>query len=191
MLNLLKILFIKYKSYVIAAVVGATVIGALFGYGHMKYDEGYDVAEEKYINQYHNERLIWQQNIVALQRLVDIEKAKVIEALRNKEVEYVEVIQYIKTKPEVITKYIEKEVIIEVPSGFVELHNKAAANASKEELELGPTLPPSTPSGKTLADAAETITLNYYEYNILRARYQALQDIVREFQIRQGELNAD
>ena len=73
----------------------------------------------------------------------------------------------------------------EIPNTFVELHNKAVDNTKMTELQ---SLNTSGVSNKKLSDVANTVTLNYYQYNEMKNKLETLQNIVKEYQSQQGKL---
>ena len=99
-----------------------------------------------------------------------------IEKLRNKPAEVV-------TK--VVEVYIPQSVDTTVPSGFIELHNDAANGNPLRQIT---SVTSDEPSTKKLSDVGAVVAENYYSCNATINQLNTLQDIVREFQIKQKDL---
>jgi len=88
----------------------------------------------------------------------------------------------------VVTQYVDRFIPSKnqctIPEGFVELHNRSASGQS---LDTSP-ISPEKPSNRTLSNVASTVAENYYRYNELVARLNALQALVNEYQKKQKEL---
>lgn len=179
---------LKFKGPLIWTVAGALLVSSLVFAGWRLYENGYQAGETKMTDQYHNEKLAWQNRVLAAQFELSVVNSQLVEAINNRVVEKEIVTRYIKSDPEIITKYIEKEVDCTVPKGFVEFHNKAAQNASKEELDSISDINRSELSDKSLSDAARVVGSNYYEYNELRVKYMDLLAVLKTYQDKQREL---
>lgn len=94
-------------------------------------------------------------------------------------------VEWLKKHPKIITKYIPKAVDIEVPTGFVELHDKAVAGAS---LDVEEVVDAAKPSGTKLSKVGVLINENYNTCNVEKAQLAALQKIIINFQKKQQEV---
>lgn len=167
------------KKAIIFAVVLLLLIGV---YIKGRYD-GANLLEA----QYTQEKLEWQSKISSMQKEFDDAVLKNMEDYLAESSKTKEIIRYVKSKPQIITKYVSKDSDskCEIPNTFVELHNKAVDNTKMTELQ---SLNTSGVSNKKLSDVANTVTLNYYQYNEMKNKLETLQNIVKEYQSQQGKL---
>lgn len=138
---------------------------------------------------YAKEKEAWVSKVTNLQSDLYSANEKINKKYNNETTKIQEVIKYVQAKPKVITKYItiEADSKCEIPQGFVDLHNKAADGVNLGEL-IDNQLDPNDPSDKKLSDVGKTVVLNYYEYNQMKSKLEALQAKVIEFMNKQKEL---
>ena len=140
------------------------------------------------------EKAKWEARIAASQKQHEVHVAEIRSEYGTKIGGYQRQIdQLSKRKPGVITEtitrtvevFVPKEVDKPIPKGLVELHKIAAAGDPLPE-----TPPPDAakPTETKLSDIGTTVAENYYNYHIVAARLEALQKIVREYQLKQKEL---
>ncbi len=171
--------FLSVKN--LAIVIGVLVLAiGLYIKGR---SDGADKVELEYAQQ----KIEWQNKITSMQEEFDNAILKNMEDYLAESSKNKEIIRYVKSKPQIITKYVTKDSDnkCEIPNTFVELHNKAVDNTKMTELH---TLNSSGPSNKKLSDVANTVTLNYYQYNEMKNKLETLQNIVKEYQNQQGKL---
>lgn len=87
-------------------------------------------------------------------------------------------------RPKIVYKYIPSKVNVQVPKGFVELHNIAA----KGEHIGKPSPGADQLSDKKLTDVVSVVATNYYQCNAEKAQLTALQAVVDNFQKKQKGL---
>lgn len=99
--------------------------------------------------------------------------------------QYVDRVQVVHEKARTIVKevpvYVTKteDLACTIPTGFVRLHDAAAANVPLPNT-AGPA--DEKPSGIALSGVAETVTVNYEQYHEVVEQLTALQDWVRQQQ---------
>lgn len=171
-----------FAKYAIAALIIVVSLGGVYIKG--RYDGSAKVEAE-----YANQKTEWVTDVFTHQSIFGTQANDILKDYWSSNIVYKDVIKYVKSKPEVITQYVplEYDRKCEVPQGFVELHNKAAAGTSVQELQDIPTNY-GVPSDKKLSDIARTVTINYTEYNDMKNQLISLQKTVRKFQEQQEAL---
>lgn len=170
-----------FQSRLFKEIVALLVVGALC------YFKGVYSTTIKY----EAEKKAWQDKVEIVQSLLDEEvtkKAQVHTAYVDK---IQKVTEYLYRDPIIHNVYVpfESDAKCSINRGFVELHNKAANGASLEELKNADTKLNQEPSKVKLSDVAETVTINYYEYNKMKSQLTTLQEIVKDFMSKQEALN--
>lgn len=168
------ILTVKNLSIILSAILLAGTI-----YVKGRYD-----GANKVMLEYAEEKLAWEKKINETQEKLNASIEDTIKTYIKDTVQTKEVIKYVKSKPTVVTKYIPDDRC-EIPNSFVDLHNKAVDNKSLGELT--DTNATGT-SNRKLTDVAATITLNYYQYNEMKSKLEALQNIVKTYKKQQTNL---
>jgi hypothetical protein len=169
---------------VITGIALAVTLAFVGTYVKGRYDGAAKIELE-----YAKEKATWVSKVDILQSDLQVANDKINKTYNNDTTKIKEVVKYIHTKPKVITKYItvEADSKCEIPQGFVDLHNKAADGVNLGELVDEP-LDPNNPSDKKLSDVGKTVVLNYYEYNQMKTKLEALQAQVSNFMKKQKEL---
>lgn len=174
----------KLALYAIGAL--AIVLALVGAYVKGRYDGAEKVELE--VAQDHIE---WQATIDLNQSLFDASVQQFWNSYLQSSTIRKEVVKYVDRDPIIQSVYVPLEVDngCVINKGFVELHNKAVADADIASLQNTDINANKAPSKHKLSDVAKTITLNYYEYNQLKDQIIALQQTVREFQAKQEALN--
>ena len=167
------------------AVIGLVAILALGGV----YVKGRFDGAAKVEAQYEKEKLTWQVNVATTQGILDTKTDDIFGKYALGNTVTVEKIKYIKSAPVIIDHWIPAEYNnkCEMPKGMVDIHNKAADNATLDELKDIPA-DYGVPSGKKPSELMSTVSINYLEYNRMKDQLKALQATVREFQEKQEAL---
>lgn len=134
--------------------------------------------------EYAEEKLAWEKQINDAQAKLNTSVQDTLKDYLKNSVTTKEVIKYVKSKPTVITKYI-KDDKCQISNNFVNIHNKAVDSKSLGELT------DNTDDGVSnikLSDVAATITVNYYQYNEMKTKLEALQTIVKKYKQQQSNL---
>lgn len=176
---------LQYKQQII---VGAIIVGILTIAGVGLYmkgrSDGVALTEAKVAA----EKREWERQIADLQLKHQKEVNELLADYTKKVEQYQSEIAKLAENPKVVERYINRYVPVQtqctIPQGFVELHNKAAQGAP---LSDNPTNV-DKPTDKSLADVGGTVAQNYYQCNEIRARLEALQQIVTKYQQQQKEL---
>lgn len=170
--------FLSKKAFIIIGIL-LLLIGV---YIKGRYD-GVSLMEA----QYAQEKIEWENKIATIQSDFDKTLQDTVDYYNKESTKTKQIIKYVKSKPEVITKYVSKnsDDNCVIPNTFVELHNKAADNTSLTDLH---DIKGNGVSSKKLSDVANTVTLNYYQYNEMKTKLETLQKIVKEYQLQQGKL---
>lgn len=140
------------------------------------------------------EKAKWEARVASAQKRHEVQVAEIRSEYGTKITGYQRQIDRLSNrKPGVITEtvtrtvevFIPKEVDKPIPKGLVDIHNIAAAG---DPLPEGPRPDAGNPTETKLSDIGTTVAENYYNYHIVVARLEALQKIVREYQLKQKEL---
>lgn len=174
----------KLKVIVGAIVFGVLMAGAV-GFYLKGRSDGVALTEAKVAE----EKLRWER-IVADNQIKHETQVAMIQSSYNSMVDqYKNEIAKLAENPKVVERYINKYVPVNtqctVPQGLVELHNQSAAGSTLN----GNPINSEFDSKKSLADVGVTVAENYYKCNEIRARLQALQQIVIQYQKQQKELS--
>lgn len=166
-----------------AALAAVLLLGVVYVKGR---SDGVAITTAKYME----EKIRWQAEVSTLQGQHKDQVAQVAADYRAKQQKLqVELDKFRKQPPKVVTKvvevYIPQKVDSTVPNGFIALHNDAAAGQP-----LKTTLDPkdAESSKKKLSDVGLVMADNYYSCNATIVQLEALQTLVKQFQIKQKEL---
>ena len=173
----------KFKIIAGAIVVGLLFVGAVGLYMKGRSD-GVALTEAKVAE----EKLKWER-VVADNQIKHETQVAIIQSSYNTMVDqYKNEIAKLAENPKVVERYINRYVPVNtqctIPQGFVELHNQSAAGAKLNDNPVNT----GVDSKKSLSEVGSTVAENYYNCNDIRARLQALQQIVIQYQKQQKEL---
>ena len=177
----------KWFIYVIIVLV---IITSGFIIHHRAYNKGYDIAIELTEAKYAKEKLAWQAKINTLQNDFESQINGILTSyngyVAELQTEIDQLQQDLKVKPKVryIHKYVPVETNCTIPKGFVVLHNTAAQGKPLSDIVKNAI----APSQVSIQDVGSTVAVNYYEYNKLASKMKALQEIVKQFQLKQKQL---
>ena len=162
--------------------IALTVILILFGVYVKGRSDGRNLAEGAFAK----ERIEWQAKVDQ----ASVKYQEQVQAMTNaylaESSQYQEQIEWLKKHPRTVRVYIPLKSDATVPKGFVDLHDTAAKGLPLSDVEK-PTA--GDPSDKKLSDVATTVASNYYQCLDMRAQLVTLQNVIREFQKSQVELN--
>jgi hypothetical protein len=163
------------------AIVLALLIGVYF-YGR---NDGKAAMELKY----EKEKAEWISTVNTTQALLDQSTADLLKPFIIKQTEYKYITKMIEGPTTIVTEYVNKDADSRcvVPVGFVDLHNKAAEGLTFDKLKDIPTNY-GVDSGVKLSEVAQTTSINYTKYNEVKEQLETLQNVVREFQVKQEAL---
>ena len=176
---------LQYKSQLIVGVIVVAVL-TLAGIGvYVKgRSDGVALTEAKVAA----EKREWERQVADLQLKHQKEVADLLADYNSKVDQYKEEIAKLADNPKVVERFIDRYVPVQtqctIPQGFVDLHNKAAQGASLSEIPTGV----NKPTDKSLGDVGSIVAQNYYTCNDIRARLEALQQIIIKYQQQQKEL---
>lgn len=177
--NLLFSPFTKITTAALAAVL-------LFGGAYLKGRSDGTALTEAAVAA---DKLKWEQQVIEARNELDI-KTDQITAEYNKKTaiyraEINKLTKSIAVGPSIVQTYIPQKVDTNVPNGFVELHNRAAAGST---LDPAPKSNAGELSNKSLVLVTSTVVENYYSCNQYISQLEALQEVVKTFQNKQREL---
>lgn len=176
---------LQYKNKII---IGAILIALLTLAGVGLYvkgrSDGVALTEAKVAA----EKLAWERQVAELQSKYREDVIAIVTQYDQRVTQFREEIAKLTENPKVVEKYINRYIPMEtrcvIPEGFVELHNRSADGRRLEDNPQNT----AKPSDKTLSQVGRVVAENYYQCNEIRARLEALQEVVRKYQEQQKEL---
>lgn len=130
------------------------------------------------------ERIKWEARVAGLQdSFQNIVQTILVTHKRESDI-IQEQLDTLKKNPKIIEKYITKKTQCTVPKGFVQLHNLSA----KGQKLVDPVGDIDADSKISLTTVGEVTSNNYYSCNKYIKQLEALQEVVKEYQKKQGDL---
>jgi hypothetical protein len=176
-------LLLKNRALVVAIAITLLVLAGVGVYMKGRSD-GVALTEAKVAQ----EKMEWERQVAELQARHREDVIAIVSQYDQTVSEYREEIENLTNNPKVVEKYINRYVPVEtqcaIPQGFVELHDKAAEGQSLSNDPVNP----GEITDKTLSQVGRTVAENYYQCNEIRARLEALQQVVKKYQEQQQEL---
>ena len=173
----------KFRIIAGAIIAGLLMAGAVGLYLKGRSD-GVALTEAKVAQ----EKLKWERIVADNQIKHETQVAMIQASYASMVDQYKNEIAKLAENPKVVERYINRYIPVNtqctIPQGFVELHNQSAAGAKLNDNPVNS----GVDSKKSLSEVGSTVAENYYNCNDVRARLQALQQIVIQYQKQQKEL---
>lgn len=131
-----------------------------------------------------SEKAKWEIRVAEQQRDTDVAIAKITFEYNQKTTKYQAEVDKLKKKS-IVKVYVPKKVDKPVPKGVIDLVNTASAGTPLIDT---PKPDAAQSSDKTLSDLGISVATNYYMCNKYIDQLTTLQDVVKQFQLKQKEL---